>query len=106
MAGVGGRGNEGSPALPSDDEAALAQEVHGVAEGLVRDSVLAGEIPLPGQLVSELAVVDAGGDGLGYLEVGRFRADEGVDLTHAVSGASVAIGVERVLDDRLAVGGR
>ena len=64
-------GDERATALPGDDQPALAEILHGAPDGLVRDTVLGGQGPLRGQLVSELAGLDAHDDIVRHLHVGE-----------------------------------
>jgi hypothetical protein len=67
--------------LPGDDDAAVAQDADAVAEGLVGDAVVAGEVSLGGEQVGELASLDAGLECVGDLEVGGLGLRNGSSLS-------------------------
>jgi hypothetical protein len=73
--GAVGSDDEGSAALPGDDQAAVPQHLHGVPDRLVRDFVLLGQGALGGQLVGDLADLDPGRDVVGDLDVGEIRPE-------------------------------
>ena len=75
---------EGAAALAGDDEAALAQHLHGVPDGLVGNAVLFRQGALRRQLVADLADFDPGRDVIGDLDVGEVWA-EWIDLGHVIN---------------------
>src|SRR5262249_30398621 len=79
------RGNEGAAALPGDDQASLAQYLHGVPDGLVGHAELLRERALGGQLVRELADLDSRGDDVGHLNIGGLIPAKRVDLAHLIN---------------------
>src|ERR1039457_2024727 len=62
-------GDERAPALPGDDQPALAENLHGMPDRLVGDAVLLGQVTLGGQLVGDLTSIDAHGDGVRHLHI-------------------------------------
>jgi hypothetical protein len=65
-------GYESAPALPGDDQPALAENFHGPPDRLVGAAILGREITLAGQLVGELANLDAQRDISRDLHVRKF----------------------------------
>jgi hypothetical protein len=82
--GAGGGSDEGAPALPGDDEAALAQDLHRVPHCLIGDAVLLRERALGWQLVLDLADFDPARDVVRYLDIGEV-GPERVNNRHVVN---------------------
>jgi hypothetical protein len=66
--------DERATALPGDDQPALAENLHGVPDRLVRDAILPGQIALGRQLVGDLASFDAHGDMVRHLHIGEISS--------------------------------
>ena len=81
---AGCRSNERAPALPGNDEPAVAKHLHRMPDGLVGNAVFLGECALGGQFVADVADLYPGRYVVGYLDVGEVGAER-IDLCHIVN---------------------
>ena len=67
--------DERTAALAGDDQAALAEHLHGVPHRLVGHAVLLGKCALGRQLVADLADLDPCCDVVGHLDIREVRTE-------------------------------
>jgi hypothetical protein len=72
--------DEGAAALPGDNQAALAQDLHRVPDGLVSDSEICGKLALGRQPAGDRAAGDARSHGVRDLAVGGLPSGSIVNM--------------------------
>jgi hypothetical protein len=82
---AGGWRDESAPALAGDNQAAIAQHLHRVPEGLVCDAVFFGQRSLRWQFVREFADLNPGRNAISHLHIGEIHVAERINQRHVLN---------------------